>query len=320
MSLHIFVSYKLFKLSRCQNIHGVNITTENPQPYNKIGDGPEGPEIRTWADNWRPILKNTLITKAQKLDRAVTLGFENLPLPSKITNVTSHGKKLLITLNTNYLLIFSFGMEGRLQFEQTKHSNIIFEITKYDDIGPFRVLKDSFSVYFHDHRYMGGLDVIPFSGANLYFSMLGPDILQASLDNSTWIPIETWISRYTQKKLQNKIIADVLGDQSIFSSIGNYIRSELLYHAKINPLRKVSTLTRDEWERLRVSAHTILLLSYSQGGCTIRSYISPDGQAGKYQCVIYGKKGQRDPDGHLIISHKNTKSDQKLYYVPDVQL
>ena len=49
----------------------------------------------------------------------------------------------------------------------------------------------------------------------------------------------------SQKKQR---LEDIIIDQRIIvSGIGNYLKAEILYDAKINPLRKVNNLSKDEW-------------------------------------------------------------------------
>lgn len=79
-------------------------------------------------------------------------------------------------------------------------------------------------------------------------------------------------------------------DQSIFSGIGNYIKSEALYYAKISPLRKVETLSENEKEKLYEGVFIISRTSYASGGMD-RMVLS-----------IYGrndKEKTQTPDGRI---------------------
>jgi formamidopyrimidine-DNA glycosylase len=295
----------------------INISTDVPQPYNKIGDGPEGPEVKTVAETLKPIIVNKIITKIDKNYRAVTLGFENIKLPCIIKEVTSYGKKILIHLDNKLTIVIYLGMEGKIVYEQTKHSHVSFEICNFKTVGSFNVLTDKFIIYFDDSRLMGGVDIIPTHCLSYYFSTIGIDLMSACMSEDTWIPIDIWVSRYKEKSNLNVPIVDALKDQSIFTGIGNIYRSECLYYAGIDPLRKVSTLTDDEWETLRQVVHKILNLAVSLGGCTVDSFVSPDGQLGGYQPVIYQK--DFDPQGYKVVAYKKHKSAQTVYYCPTVQ-
>lgn len=277
---------------------------------------PEGPEARTVSDKLRPYLVTRVITGSYVGPRAKTIGFFNLKYPATIIGVRSHGKKVLIDLDTGHMIIISLGMAGRVQYSPGDHSHVRFDISDSETKGAFKVMKQVFSLYFDDHRYMGGVDIIPNAGIPLYFKDIGPDLLQAALDEKTWIPLDKWLSIYTQKKLKNRTICDVLLDQDLVAGIGNYLRCDILYYAMINPLRKVESISTHEWDLIRVCSHKVILLAYSYRGFTIESFISPDGEMGTYPAAVYGK--DFDPHGNPVI--KTDVKDRKIHWVPTVQV
>jgi len=294
-------------------------TTDLPHPYNKIGDGPEGPEARTVADKLRPVLLNNVIIKAHKAERGKSIGFENIRCPANIIGVRSYGKKVLIDIENNkgvHMIIVSLGMSGRLQYSPGNHSHIMFEIAQYNMSGPLKIMRPLLGLYFDDTRYMGGIDIIPTAGLSLYFKDLGPDLLHLALDEKTWIPLETWMLIFCQKKLMKRAICDVLLDQSLVAGIGNYLSSEILYYSGVLPDRSVESITMQEWDHIRISAHKVIHLSYSYGGFTIESFISPDGTLGTYPAAVYHKKF--DPSGNPVISGK-TRNRRTSHWVPSIQ-
>lgn len=277
---------------------------------------PEGPEARTVADKLRPVLVTRIITSAYKGDRAKSIGFDNLKCPATIVGVRSHGKKVLIDLDTGHMIIVSLGMSGRLQYTQGNHSHVRFDISESQTNGPFKVMKQVFSLFFDDSRYMGGVDIIPNVGIPLYFKDIGPDLLQLAINDNTWIPTQTWLSIFTAKKLQKRALCDVLMDQSLVAGIGNYLKSEILYYSAMHPERTVENITAEEWERLRVNAHKVIRLAYHYRGFTIESFISPDGEFGTYPAAVYGKT--HDPLGNPIIKTE-TKDGRTTHWVPSLQ-
>lgn len=277
---------------------------------------PEGPEVRTIADKLRPKLFNNFIIGGYLGERGQSKGFSNLKYPIKIIGVRSHGKKLLIDIDSGHMIIFSLGMGGRIQYDKGNHSHIRFDIAEGKNNGSFHILSYSFSLYFDDKRYQGGVDIIPNYNIHTYFGDIGPDLLQAAISEETWIPLNKWIDIFSRKKYQNRTIYNILKEQSTVSGIGNYLCSEILYYSAVSPLRIVSSLSHEEWDRIRINSHKIILLSYSYGGLTIESFISPDGSLGNYPAAVYGKK--YDPNGNLVISEK-IKGNQKSHWVPAIQ-
>ena len=280
---------------------------------------PEGPEVATVADKLKPKLFDKIITSAYKGERGTFVGFENLKFPSRIIGVRSHGKKLLIDIEyggEGFMIIISLGMSGRLQYNQGNHSHIHFSIGEYQVVGMFQVLRPSLVLYFDDQRYMGGVNLIPNAGIPFYFRNIGPDLLQAALDEKTYITLEHWRIIFNPKKVQKWTVRKALMDQSLVASIGNYIVSEVLYYAMICPERIVSTLTDEEWDRLRIVAHKILFVSYSYGGFTIKDFISPDMTKGMYPAAVYGRK--TDPYGNPVVKVK-AKDGRTSHWVPAIQ-
>ena len=66
------------------------------------------------------------------------------------------------------------------------------------------------------------------------------------------------------KKNKNKNITSFLMNQSILSGIGNYIKAESLYYAKISPLRKTGSLKEHEIERLYQGLRIIPRIAYNR--------------------------------------------------------
>ena len=280
---------------------------------------PEGPEARTIADKLRPYIRNKVIYNTFKDERSKTLGWDNLKCPAMIIEVRSHAKKVIIDLDTGHMIIASLGMSGRFQYNQGNHSHIRLDICEHRFEGPFHIIYHEnpvCSLWFDDTRYMGSIDIIPNISVSLYFRDMGPDLLQAALDEKTWISLETWISIFTQKKLLKRAICDVIMDQSLIGGIGWYLQTEILYYAGVHPERLIESITTEEWDRIRISAHKVILLSYSYGGFTIESFISPDGSLGLYPAAVYGKK--HDPTGNEIISEKLTNG-RTSHWVPAIQ-
>lgn len=276
---------------------------------------PEGPESRTVADKLRPYLLSRVITKCSIGPRAKVFGFEKLHCPVTITVVRSYGKKVIIELSSQQLIIVSLGMTGRLQFNPGNHSHICFDISDCEYKGVMKIMRMALNLYFDDYRYMGKIELISSADSAAYFSKLGPDLLQHALDEKTWIPPETWLKIFYHKP-SKRALYDLLLDQSLVAGIGWYIMSDILYYSCIHPERKSNTLTENDWENIRIAAHKVIYLSYSYGGFTIKDFISPDGSPGVYPTAVYGRT--HDPLGNEII-HKKLRNGRTMHVVPSIQ-
>lgn len=83
-------------------------------------------------------------------------------------------------------------------------------------------------------------------------------------------------------------------EQNLLSGIGNIYASEILFLAKIHPLRVTQTLSYQETEKLLNLAQTVLKKAVVLGGTSIVDFVNPLNQAGQYQkeLKIYGRTGQ----------------------------
>lgn len=102
-----------------------------------------------------------------------------------------------------------------------------------------------------------------------------------------------------------------MNEQKIFSGIGNYLSSEILYKAKILPHLKIGELDDDDIARLYKSIiYTIKRFYYGQGG---KNKYYPDIKAPKdSEYRVYQKK--IDKNGNKVIAEKINGS-RTTYYV-----
>ena len=107
-------------------------------------------------------------------------------------------------------------------------------------------------------------------------------------------------------------------DQSIVSGVGNYVKAEALYLAKISPHRTVSSLTNAELCDLNAAVRSVLVNSFKSGGATLQSYQDFYGEVGDatQRFAVYGRKS--DPEGREIIKEQ-TKGGRTTHWVPQVQ-
>ena len=116
--------------------------------------------------------------------------------------------------------------------------------------------------------------LIRFNGPILQFSSndpatmepivsLGPDALNPNYDKDIVMDIIKSKSKNTEM-----IIANALLDQKILSGIGNKYKSEILFLNNIHPLEKVTTLSKDELNRLEMDVPRILKYGYDSGSRT----------------------------------------------------
>lgn len=295
---------------------------------------PEGSEVRCVADTLHILYVNKIIVDIQidsrsrywvtertdikpaqsKILQDFHRGIEELRkrLPLKVLLVRSRGKKIIFELEGDNYLVSSLGMEGRWIPSPTvakgDHSNLW--ISFGNKSGRLTVVEET--AYYDDSRHFGALEFC-FSRAELddRLSDLGPDMLQDDVTK------ETWLSILKNSRLKNKQICDFLLDQNRIAGVGNYLRAEIMWRARIRPNRTLGELSDDEMELLRVHTIATMKESYALGGCTLKSYWDPLGRKGNFKCVVYAQK--KDPFGNPVQTD-TFKDGRTTHWCPAIQI
>jgi formamidopyrimidine-DNA glycosylase len=167
-------------------------------------------------------------------------------------------------------------------------------------------------IYFNDPRHFGTIKFVQGKDQlNNKLTELGWDPLQDDLNkNSPWL-----ISKLSKT---SKPIGQVLMDQSLFSGVGNYIRAEALYLAKMSPWRPANQISKDDAVMLFQNCIDVMQESYQHQGATIQTYKTVYGEEGRYSSCfkVYGKKV--DPLGNQIIK-EDTPDGRTIHWCPAIQ-
>lgn len=242
---------------------------------------PESPEVREYFNYIKPILLNKIVDKIEiisgKYHRQKPDNWKDLQkqLPGKVDDILVKGKTIFININ-NIWISFTHGMTGWWDEETDKHSRIIFRIGDN-------------KLYYNDSRNFGKMTIlINKEKFEAEFNRLGPDVLDKNLS------YDQFYSRIKTKP-RSKIGA-VLLNQMLIAGIGNYMRCDILWYAKIHYTRTVGSLT--ETERLDLfNAVKSVCSHYINYNNTDSENESDDSY-----CFIYYKK--RDPYGNEIKRKK----------------
>lgn len=258
---------------------------------------PEGPEIRNltklinkevkgWTINSMKILGGRY--KKHGNPKGWELGKKALPL--KIKSVNNRGKTMWFDLG-KLVMMAQMGMKGYFTTtSDLKHNNIEFVCDK----GTF---------FFNDYRNFGNIWFVTQEGLKDYIkTKLGRDPLQ---EHVSLREIKEELEPY-KKKRKSPRIGDILMDQNFIAGIGNYMRSEILYEAKLCPSLTVEDLTNKQINQLHKAILKVFDYSYK---CQTKH-----GRVG--MCFkVYRKK--KDPKGNEIKEMK--MKDRKVWYVPEIQ-
>lgn len=198
---------------------------------------PEGPEVLGYYNFIKPFLNNQTLINLDILSgkylkkELCNLDVFKSSLPCQIQEVIIKGKTIFICMENKYSLIITHGMSGYWSDKIEKHARIKFECKNSDEL------------YYVDPRNFGTITIC-LTEEEYYFRQhkLGPYVLE---NNITY---NDFYSRL-DKKPKSKIAVALL-DQNLISGIGNYLRCDILWYAKINGESRIEDLTLKQRKRL----------------------------------------------------------------------
>ena len=248
---------------------------------------PELPEVETVCRALSKVIKNSKIKKIEfyrkDLRWQVKDNFEVTLKNNIFIDPYRRGKYILIPTNTDKIFLIHLGMSGQIRI---KKKDIV---QKHDHM---RMIVENnnkhFVVTYNDSRRFGYIDLFKKKELREHFllSKIGVEPLGRELT------IE-----YLQNNFKKRVIniKNALIDQKIIAGIGNIYASEILYKAKINPLRKVNSLSQNDLNSIITYTKIILKKSIDVGGTTIRDHMQPDGSLGyfKQKLQVYGKTNEK---------------------------
>lgn len=224
----------------------------------------------------------------------------------KVVSVKTHGKFMYWEFSNGWYLMCTFGMTGQWSPKAGKH--MCLDIRLHDYQGGFGIS----NIYFNDPRHFGTIKFVQ-----------GKDQLNSKLNELGWDPLQGDLTKYSawltgKLSKTSKPIGQVLMDQSLFSGVGNYIRAEALYLAKMSPWRPANHISKDDALMLFQKCIDVMQESYQHQGATIQTYKTVYGEEGRYSSCfkVYGKKV--DSLGNQIIK-EDTPDKRTIHWCPSIQ-
>ncbi len=253
---------------------------------------PEGPEVAVTANELNNILSGKYIHRIIIYNpNSFDGGNEEYILPLKIINVISTGKKIIIKTDKNYNICCKMGMTGRWSKTELNNSRIEFNFgSKKNFI--------SYKIFFIDPRSFGQISMVHDNDLENYLGSVGIDLLS----ESEKVTSELWLITMKRKPYINWQICKYLLHQEEFSGIGNYLKGDILWISKIKPDRKISSLSDEEIENLRINTLSLIRESFEAGGLTISDYYPPSNKKGMYNTRVYMLSF--DPLGNKLIKQE----------------
>lgn len=248
------------------------------------------------------------LTRIKALNKRYTETKDRIPtafqksLPLTITEVTSKGKKTIVTFDKGWGLLISYGMSGHWEVQKGKYAQLEFTFT--NPAG----MRNKY--YWVSSRSLPTCVVqfLKHTELDAELDKLGLDIIK---DDPT--PEEVLDVYGTSKK---NVCAFIM-EQNKFCGIGNYVKACVLYRCGISPHRKVYELSDGDkwliWETAKEVAHEAIAAE----GMGVRDYKNEDGEPVGVNFDITPYNMKHDPDGNEVISENI--AGRTTWWVPAVQ-
>ncbi|MCK4847833.1 MAG: Fpg/Nei family DNA glycosylase [Candidatus Heimdallarchaeota archaeon] len=243
---------------------------------------PEGPEVESVRQELLQLLnksvKITLTSLSQKYPKYQNKQEELSQFDNqKIQEIIRFNKFLIWKFEGEVVILNHLGMTGRWlvldsldELEVTiTHPKVIIQM----ESPPHAVFDDS--------RNFGQFRTFPSLEAVKHYRpirTLGIDGLKDPF------PTNRFSNMLDEKRFQNRPLGELLMDPRLVSGIGNIYKAEILFEAKLNPERIISSLSDLEKANLGKSIPKILLKALNDKGSSFDArYVLPSGDTGQAQ-------------------------------------
>lgn len=232
-------------------------------------------------------------------------------LPIKLNKVYSKGKGIFFDFNNDWTMYNTLGMTGQWSNSLDKYSAVKFIYSKKNTDQDGNTSTNLKTIYFRDIRNFGTIKLVKGEEENQKLHhRLGPDMM----DNSTTLEI----FKNRLQKFKHKNISWILMSQHIISGIGNYIKAEALYRAKISPHRNLEEIPDNKITDLYHAVKEVMKKSYQLQGNSFHTYRNFQSGGGKFYTLLRVYRQEKDPEGRMVIREK-TLDGRTTHWVKEIQ-
>lgn len=253
---------------------------------------PELPEVETTRRGIAPHVEGREITEVivrqPRLRVPVPADLVERLVGARIGTLDRRAKYLLVPLAggdsagghlADGTLLWHLGMSGSLRIAR------LGELPKKHDHLDL-VLDDGAILRYHDPRRFGFVDWLagtPEQDPRL--ARLGPEPLSDAFDGERLFALS---------RGRRVAVKPFLMDNAVVVGVGNIYASEALFMAGIDPRRAAGRISRERYDRLVAAAREVLAAAITQGGTTLRDFVSGTGEPGyfKQRLNVYGRHGE----------------------------
>ncbi len=268
---------------------------------------PEGPEIRRAADALaRAVVGQPLTTVFFAF--AGLKRHERMLRGRRIEAITPHGKALLTRFDNGWTLY---------------SHNQLYGVWKVVDAGQrpetARLLRVALETPRRAILLYSASDVALWRNADLrrhpFLRRLGPDVLDPSLTTAAVG------ARLEETRFSGRSLAALLLDQGFLAGMGNYLRSEVLFEARLAPRRRPRDLDAAERRRLAKALLAVPRRSYRTRGIQRARGMRDDyltDTPGAFRFRVFDRAGEACPGCRRAVIREEL-AGRRLYWCRDCQ-
>lgn len=247
---------------------------------------PELPEVETTRRGIAPHVEGCeireVIVRERRLRMPVPEGLEDALVGRRLATLVRRAKYLLLPMAEDVgarTLLWHLGMSGSLRIarlgdlpKKHDHVDLVFE--------------NGAILRYHDPRRFGFVDWLRGDvESDPRLARLGPEPLSPTFDAKRL---------FTLSRQRRIAVKPFLMDNAVVVGVGNIYASEALFMAGIDPRRAAGRISLARYELLAAAVREVLAAAISQGGTTLRDFVSGVGEPGYFaqRLNVYGRDGQ----------------------------
>ncbi len=305
---------------------------------------PEGPEVRRCGEMLANLIDGAELSEVRpisgKLFRNNPQGFD---VNGHVSSVDVIGKVIIVRVG-NRSLVSTLGMSGwwypsiadmkednfaYVKGKLVKTSTVIEQALKHTRL---KLIMDSGrEINYVDQRNFGNFAVMTHEDAKAKTDHLGYDPLSDNQPDAHYFHIfDALREAGTSKRGVDRLVGELLVDQSVIAGVGNIYRSEILYLSRLSPKRRMGSITLNELSTLATAVREVLAIAYSERGAMVYHVGMLEGYLPMQDLInekdlstdhfiprhlVYGCR--HDIFGNPVIAEK--MDGRTAWYVPEIQ-
>ncbi|MBQ5542261.1 MAG: DNA-formamidopyrimidine glycosylase [Erysipelotrichales bacterium] len=241
---------------------------------------PELPEVETVVRTLEKRLKGACVASCtvfydKLVDDPDPRTFEEHLTGETFLRFSRRGKYILIQTG-HYTWVSHMRMEGKFFVYpdaslRDKHTHMMIS------------LEDGRYLYYKDTRKFGRMELYPAGERIRAIESLGLEPFDERLT-----------PEYLKEKGRNRVLKEVLLDQTVIAGIGNIYANEIAFAIGRRPSARIAKMSKKSLADLIRETRRILTQAIEAGGNTIRSYNSEPGITGRFQLevMVHGRENE----------------------------